>query len=908
MSASIKATSNPNSQHYHYAAVYAAKQAAKRIAPIWPLDKTVAVNPWWEWRDVPIEKVAAQLGYLADVSMLMPKSYYQQFWQKSILPQHVQQAIQERNSEANVAELVTYLQQEDLSHQWHNLSQLLDAYSGQINQASDKTALNKISYAHMPWADEIVQQISQSCGLFFSYPERLNVDKQGTKSFYQFWLELVRQDVGIPILMGQPALKNFFKNLPENPEAVISIFYEQLKDALAIHSNCKNSEGEYINHNDAKFNQSFENYCLALLLDVNGWAAVFAQRQEKEATAALLDSAIALETNTLSGSASLLAVRLAWDWAIWWLLDNNDLDNNDQKHKDRPDSSSQRLRSQFIAQFTQQKVNQTSVYQQQQYLWIWQSALEISVQQGFETQLLSTATNVANAPTKTHAQDKPTLQAVFCIDVRSEPMRRALEAVSPDIQTLGFAGFFGLSIAYDPISVDIKRPQLPALLSPTLIAKPILSMQSKQHLLRPILRSYSSIKSSSQASTNFGWVEAKGLFDGFRMLGQSFGLGHKQNPQDNFDHIEGWQLMQNNQQLKSDAIAAQLAGVLTHMGLSNNFASRVLLVAHASATCNNPMTAGLDCGACGGQSGEVNVRVLAYFLNQQAVRQALKALSIVIPDDTQFIACLHNTTTDDIQWFDAPTSTGHAAAAHKDAGQSNHSNQTEFWHAWLAEASNAARSLRTDGVNISAKKPALLARAFKQLSQDWAQLRPEWGLANNAAFIVAPRSATRELNLHGRAFLHDYIWQSDTHCKTLELIITAPMIVTQWINFQYYASVTDNLHYGSGNKLLHNVVGGNVGVFEGNGGDLRIGLPMQSVHDGKHWRHQPVRLNVYIAAPQHSIAAIVAQHAHVKALIDNQWLYLFQWDINNQQISQYLNRQWHTVSSPIPANITEQHA
>lgn len=98
------------------------------------------------------------------------------------------------------------------------------------------------------------------------------------------------------------------------------------------------------------------------------------------------------------------------------------------------------------------------------------------------------------------------------------------------------------------------------------------------------------------------------------------------------------------------------------------------------------------------------------------------------------------------------------------------------------------------------------------------------------------------MNLQGRSFLHDYQWQKDKDFAVLELIMTAPMVATNWINMQDNASVTDNLKYGCGNKVLHNAVGGNIGVFEGNGGDLRIGLAMQSLHDGEKWMHQPQRL------------------------------------------------------------------
>jgi uncharacterized protein len=78
--------------------------------------------------------------------------------------------------------------------------------------------------------------------------------------------------------------------------------------------------------------------------------------------------------------------------------------------------------------------------------------------------------------------------------------------------------------------------------------------------------------------------------------------------------------------------------------------------------------------------------------------------------------------------------------------------------------------------------------------------------------------------------------------------------------------------------VLHNVVGGNVGVFEGNAGDLRIGLPLQSLHDGTHWRHTPLRLSVFIQAPQEPIDRIVQTHTTVRHLLDHGWLHLFRLD------------------------------
>jgi hypothetical protein len=127
--------------------------------------------------------------------------------------------------------------------------------------------------------------------------------------------------------------------------------------------------------------------------------------------------------------------------------------------------------------------------------------------------------------------------------------------------------------------------------------------------------------------------------------------------------------------------------------------------------------------------------------------------------------------------------------------------------------------------------------------------------------------------------------------------MTAPMVVANWINMQYYGSVVDNQRFGSGNKVLHNIVAGSIGVFEGNGGDLRIGLPLQSLHDGNRWVHEPLRLNVFLEAPRQEIDRIIAKHELVRELVENRWLFLFQIDDEHGSIHQrHTDGQWQQMS------------
>jgi uncharacterized protein YbcC (UPF0753/DUF2309 family) len=274
-------------------------------------------------------------------------------------------------------------------------------------------------------------------------------------------------------------------------------------------------------------------------------------------------------------------------------------------------------------------------------------------------------------------------------------------------------------------------------------------------------------------------------------------------------------------------------------------------------------------------------------LNEPAVRKGLQKRGIVVPESTVFIGGLHNTTTDELVLYDT------------DLVPATHDQDIAALRDWAAGAGKRARAERAASLGLADKvgEADALGKAIKSRTSDWAQVRPEWGLADCAAFIVAPRRRSRHLNLAGRSFLHDYQWQRDPGFKVLELIMTAPMVVTNWINMQYYASTVDNKLYGSGNKVLHNVVGGNVGVFEGNGGDLRIGLPMQSLSDGENFRHTPQRLSVFIEAPRSAIDDVIKAHEVVQHMLNNEWLFLFHIEPGESAIARYHAGEWLNVNS-----------
>ena len=468
---------------------------------------------------------------------------------------------------------------------------------------------------------------------------------------------------------------------------------------------------------------------------------------------------------------------------------------------------------------------------------------------------------------------RPALQAAFCIDVRSEVFRRALESVNPDIQTLGFAGFFGLTASHRRFASDVQELRLPVLLNPGVTtrsggpddAEADLSARFKARAKR----AWGRFKLAAVSS--FAFVEATGPVYASKLVSDALGLHAKVAPNDPAPRLDP------ALDLATRIKAAET--VLRAMSLTTNFARLVLLAGHGANVVNNPHASGLHCGACGGYSGEVNARLLAALLNDAEVRAGLVPQGIEIPTDTLFLGALHDTTTDTFMLYADDQS---SAPHHSDIRQAK---------IWLEAAGVMARSERALRLPRAAGEGSL-----KRRSRDWAEVRPEWALAGCKAFIAAPRRRTAGKTLEGRAFLHDYDWKIDRDFGVLELILTAPVVVASWISLQYYGSTVVPNVFGGGNKLLHNVTGG-IGVVEGNGGVMRAGLPWQSVHDGECYVHEPLRLSVCIEAPREAMTEILKRHEGVRALFDNRWLHLFALDEAGRMAWRYAgDLQWTAMS------------
>lgn len=472
-------------------------------------------------------------------------------------------------------------------------------------------------------------------------------------------------------------------------------------------------------------------------------------------------------------------------------------------------------------------------------------------------------------------------QLILCIDARSEPFRRHVESQG-NYETLGYAGFFGVPISHEAFDAHDRLALCPVLLKPGRAVdekvrsgedEPLRHYAAGSRWRRLADDLFHDLKNNPVGGPMV--VDAAGLLF-------SVGLAGRTLLRRSYAGLLAWLRARFVGSVKTrvapgqghngaplptgfglDEQTAFVEGGLRIIGLTEGLARLVVLCGHGAESENNPYAAAYNCGACGGAHGDPNARVFAAMANDPEVRAAIRANGLAIPDDTWFLAAKHDTTTDVVSFYDVG-----------DVPET-HAGDLLRLQADLAEAGGVQTSERL-GKLPGAPRSAAPGRASRHAvsrSVDWANPRPEWGLSSNAAFLIGRRSVSKGLDLESRVFLHSYDPTPDADGGLLERIMTAPLIVGEWINMEYYFSAVDPWVYGSGSKVLHNVVGG-VGVMLGSESDLQGGLPLQGVTDGPKRYHEPMRLLAIIEAPPDRISAIIAKHEVLQQLFHNQWVNL----------------------------------
>ena len=742
--------------------VTAAEAAARAIPPAFPLEATVAVNPFLGQSGEPLERAAARLARVAGVRLTRPRAHYRTEWEAGRITHD---------------DLAAALYFSDSAVKPVDLAMLKARLGGEspAPRALPTVADLAATASGTDWPAVIARSVGLWAAGYFDRGQALWTPAPG-KSAYAAWREWATHDL-TPELAG---LTGFCAHALEAPDTA----------ERAILRAC-----ETLGLSEAAAETAFHR----LLMDLGGWSQ-HARWQLWEAE---------MKGGTDSAVIDLLAIRLVWEEAL--------LAHVPQMGADWAETVAAHAEPLIPTQ--DQAVD---------------AILQDAAERAHQRRL---AAVLKGAEEK--AETRPRMQAAFCIDVRSEVFRRALESVDPGIETLGFAGFFGLPVAHHAQGSDVVEAHLPVLLNPAMSSTSQAAPEAEQQSRVKARATRAWGRFRQAAVSSFAFVEAAGPLYGWKLVRDALGRGETAG-EGPAPRLEG---------VSPEAKAETGASVLKAMGLAKGQAPLVLLVGHGAQVANNPHESAYHCGACGGYTGEVSSRLLAALLNDPETRAGLPAHGIELPEDTRFVAALHDTTTDEVRLYDAAADlTG-----------------VRDWLAAAGARARAERALRLPG----AAPESVAVRAV-----NWAEVRPEWGLAGCGAFIAAPRAATASADLEGRAFLHSYDWRSDEGFATLELILTAPVVVASWISLQYYGSSVAPFAFGGGNKLIHNVVGG-FGVVQGNGGILRPGLPWQAVHDGEGLVHEPLRLSVMIEAPTEAISDILARHDGVRALLDNGWLHLF---------------------------------
>ncbi|MCM3569476.1 DUF2309 domain-containing protein [Neobacillus mesonae] len=689
-------------------------------------------------------------------------------------------------------------------------------------------------------AAELNQQLIKWCKLYLDETQAVWSMPNREKGFYCAWRNLAQHDPSLT-----KSIRKQLKDLHLEAE-------EALKEAIA---------GLEIPISDIK------GYLEAHLLALPGWAGMMLWRSQQNPD----DQSLLMEYLAVRISLEQLLIKpylplpeqkqedyvllepLIEAWFKW----------GDMPIKAWAQLSASEIKARLILAYRFDQINRRKLW-----LEAWEKTYEDELKKLITTEHSS----------KKIIDKQAVAQFSFCIDVRSEPFRRKLEKAGP-FETFGTAGFFGLPIETCELGSHHKHESLPVMFRPQYMIKETASenelteYKQRKQAVNSLGSTFQTLKHNLLAS--LALPEVSGPWLSLQTLGRTFiprktgtairkmrdSWQKRPEAELTLDHTHNMETKLPVGFSEDEKVQFALQALKT-MGLTEGFAPLVVICGHGSHSTNNPYASALDCGACGGASSGFNARVLAALCNLPEVRQALAKEKIVIPDETIFAAAEHVTTLDELRWLYVPELSKAAKHAFE---------QVNSVLPRVSQEANAERLVKLPSVDAVGKEAKAEA---ERLAEDWSEVRPEWGLARNASFIIGSRALTEKCDLEGRAFLQNYDWRKDRNGALLAKIIAGPATVAQWINLQYYASTVAPHYYGSGNKATQTVTSG-IGVMQGNASDLLTGLPWQSVmsSDGEAY-HSPLRLLVVIQAPNEYIERLLSQDRDFRQKLKNGWLRL----------------------------------
>ena len=506
----------------------------------------------------------------------------------------------------------------------------------------------------------------------------------------------------------------------------------------------------------------------------------------------------------------------------------------------------------------------------------------------------------------------PLFQITCCIDAREESFRRHIEEVSPDVETFGAAGFFGIPMYYRGTGDAHFTALCPIVVMPRfwLIEEPVYSLEevarakakarkilgtATHNILQQTHRSFggalvSALLGPLATAPLVGYTMFPGLTAQLNTAARHF-VEPPQITRLRLERKEGVPAGPEDDQVGfTVAEMAAIGGkLLRDIGITKDFAPVVIFMGHGSSCLNNPHKSAYHCGACSGGAGGPNGRAMAAMLNDPRVREILAKEGLKIPTETHFLGGQHNTGTDEITFYDLEL--------------------LPAWHvhrmpeirrilsrACERNAQERCRRFESAEFGISEDKALL---HVQDRSQNLSETRPEYGNCTNSLCIVARRERLRGLFLDRRSFLMSYDPTTDDEESSILLgILSAVVPVCEGINLLYTFSAIDRQGFGSGSKLPHNATS-MLGVMDGSGSDLRTGLPWQGVDI-----HEPMRLLFIIETTPEAMLSIMKRNATIDRICSGGWVQLAVLDPDSSTIMYYsggkfLKHVTHTQQLPL---------